>query len=161
MLKTGIRGKVFMFHAGAVLHVKQTLQLNNACDNEKKSRVEKRAHQSDCAFSTTNFRFLITVHLPPTGCNQLNGGWRYTWTFMSDLISFCNIYHAAQSRWAWRVHLPSHASAQPGHVLLLTSISDDEIKDISTIIEIEFWYRALSFAVGHVDGQTGSSTPAY
>ena len=71
------------------------------CNGEKSeaSQINNRA---------MNVLFTVPVHLSLTGCNQLNGGWRYTWTFMSDMDV---LYHALQSR--WRVI----ASPQPGHGL--------------------------------------------
>ena len=40
--------------------------------------------------------FKVLLNLPLTGCNQLNGGLRYTKTFMSGM-EVCLLYHACQS----------------------------------------------------------------
>ena len=40
--------------------------------------------------------FKVLLNLPLTGCNQLNGGLRYTKMFMSG-TEVCLLYHACQS----------------------------------------------------------------
>ena len=65
------------------------------CTKVKRNCLMKALHS--CEFlKDFLLLFKVLLNLPLTGCNQLNGGLRYTKMFMSG-TEVCFLYHACQS----------------------------------------------------------------